>query len=226
MNNLKLKNKIFMILILPLFTILILSFISIVDKYKKSAKMNESLEYLYFLQNVSSLIHSLQKERNIATLFLKNYGKEYNQELSIQIRKSNEEVDKLNKFIDKLLLEEETINKKGLEFKENIKLIQQTREKNQTLQITENELEKNYTTQINILNYFIDELITYSTIGNLSKYSQAYIAFNKLIEKSFKEQDYIKNILDEGNILGNNYNYFLNSISEQNLYIKSINEIY
>ena len=226
MNNLKLKNKIFMILILPLFTILILSFISIVDKYKKSAKMNESLEYLYFLQNVSSLIHSLQKERNIATLFLKNYGKEYNQELSIQIRKSNEEVDKLNKFIDKLLLEEETINKKVLEFKENIKLIQQTREKNQTLQITENELEKNYTTQINILNYFIDELITYSTIGNLSKYSQAYIAFNKLIEKSFKEQDYIKNILDEGNILGNNYNYFLNSISEQNLYIKSINEIY
>jgi methyl-accepting chemotaxis protein len=224
MNNLKLKNKIFMILILPLFTILILSFISISDKYKKSVKMNESLEYLYFLQNVSSLIHSLQKERNIATLFLRNYGKEYNEELIIQIKRSDEEVDKLNKFIDNLSFKEETTNKKILEFKENIKLIQQTREKNHTLQITENELEKNYTSQITILNYFIDELITYSTIGNLSKYSQAYISFNKLIEKSFKEQDYIKNILDEGNILGNNYNYFLNSITEQNLYMKNINE--
>ena len=38
MNNLKLKNKIFVVLILPLFTILILSFMSIWDKYKNSEK--------------------------------------------------------------------------------------------------------------------------------------------------------------------------------------------
>ena len=77
MNNLKIKNKIFVVLILPLFTILILSFMSIWDKYKNSEKMDNSLEYLYFLQNVSALIHNLQKERDIAILFLDNYGKKY-----------------------------------------------------------------------------------------------------------------------------------------------------
>ncbi len=223
MNNLKLKNKIFMILILPLFTILILSFMSILDKYKNSGKMNDSLEYLYFLQNVSSLVHNLQKERNTAILFLDNYGKKYSEDLINQIKKSDEELIKLNKSIDNLSFNEDE-TKKVLEFKENINLIQQTREKNSQSQITKNELEKNYTLQINTLSHFVDELITYSSVGNLSKYSQAYIAFNQLIEKSFKEQDYIKNILEAGNILENDYNYFLNSITEQNLYITTIND--
>ena len=223
MNNLKLKNKIFVVLILPLFTILILSFMSIWDKYKNSEKMDNSLEYLYFLQNVSALIHNLQKERDVAILFLDNYGKKYSEELINQIKKSDEELIKLNKSIDNLSFNEDEI-KKVLEFKENINLIQQTREKNSQSQITKSELEKNYTLQINTLSHFIDELIIYSSVGNLSKYSQAYIAFNQLIEKSFKEQNYIKNILEAGNILGNDYNYFLNSITEQNLYIKTIND--
>ena len=49
MNNLKLKNKIFLILLIPIVTILILSFISISNNYEKKVRMNESLEYLYFL---------------------------------------------------------------------------------------------------------------------------------------------------------------------------------
>ena len=153
MNNLKLKNKILLILILPLFTISILSFISIWDKYKNSMKMNDSLEYLYFLQNVSSLIHNLQKERNVAILFLDNYGKKYNEELINQVKRSDESLLKLNQFIDKLPFNDEDTNKRILEFKENINLIQQTREKNNKSQITKNELEKNYTFLINSLSY-------------------------------------------------------------------------
>jgi len=61
MNNLKLQNKIFLILLLPIVAILILSSNSIFNKYEENVKMNESIEYLYFLENVSSLIHDLQK---------------------------------------------------------------------------------------------------------------------------------------------------------------------
>ena len=50
MNNLKLQNKIFLILLLPLAVILILSFNSIFDKYQKNLEMNKSLQYLYFRQ--------------------------------------------------------------------------------------------------------------------------------------------------------------------------------
>ena len=38
MNNLRLKDKIFLILVLPLITILILSFISLYNKYEQKVK--------------------------------------------------------------------------------------------------------------------------------------------------------------------------------------------
>ena len=59
MNNLKLQNKILMILLLPIVTILILSFNSIYDKYEKNIKMNEKLNYLnFFLNSFLSISYS------------------------------------------------------------------------------------------------------------------------------------------------------------------------
>ena len=72
-------------------------------------------------------------------------------------------------------------------------------------QISKEDLQKFYTQEINNLTYFIDELISFSNIGNLAKYSQSYIAFNNLIEKSFDEEDYVRNILNVGNIIGEDY---------------------
>ena len=99
MNNLKLQNKILMILLLPIVTILILSFNSIYDKYEKNIKMNEKLNYLNFLEKVSLLTHDLQKEREIATLFLDSYGKNYLDDLNKQTKKSNESIDNFNNII-------------------------------------------------------------------------------------------------------------------------------
>ncbi len=225
MNNLKLQNKIFLILLLPIIAILILSFNSILDKYQKNLEMNESLQYLYFLENVSSLIHDLQKERNISTLFLESYGKEFNDEFKNQINKSDESINKLNEFLKNYsFFKDEEAKKRVSNFEKNIKQIHETRQKNIDLQISKQDLEKNYTFEIDNLTYFIGELLSYSNIGNLSKYSQSYIAFNQLIEKSFNEQEYLRNILNLGNITGDDFNSFINSVSKQNLYLEIIKD--
>ncbi|MDD2896806.1 MAG: methyl-accepting chemotaxis protein [Aliarcobacter sp.] len=225
MNNLKLRNKIFLILLLPIVAILILSSNSIYNKYEKNVKMNESLDYLYFLENVSSLIHDLQKERALSTLFLESYGKEFTNEFKIQSTKSDESINKLNEFLKKYSFskDEESI-KKISDFDKSIKELIQIRQKCNNLEISKQDLEKYYTFEIDNLTYFIDDLISYSNIGNLSKYSQSFIAFNKLIEKSFNEQEYIRNILNIGNIMGDDYNSFLNSVSKQNLYLETIKD--
>ncbi len=225
MNNLKLQNKIFLILLLPLITIVILSFNSIYDKYEKNSKMNESLAYLNFLGKVSTLSHDLQKEREIATLFLDSYGKSHIDDFQIQVKKSDESIDNLNSILEKSNFpKSDELNNKLSKYIEDIKKIKEIREKNQNLLINKQELINGYTSQIVDLTYFIDELITYSNVGNLSKYSQSYIAFNQLIENSFNEKEYFRNILNSGNILGENYNNFLNSISKQNLYLQIIND--
>jgi methyl-accepting chemotaxis protein len=225
MNNLKLQNKIFLILLLPIVAILILSSNSIFNKYEENLKMNESLEYLYFLENVSSLIHDLQKERSLSTLFLESYGKEFVLEYKNQAIKSDESINKLNEFLkENSFFKDEESAKKISDFINNSKQFEQMRQKNISLQISKQDLEKFYTSKIDTLTYFIDELVSYSAIGNLSKYSQSYIAFNELIEKSFDEEEHIRNILSTGNIIGDDYNSFLNSISKQNLYLEIIKD--
>ena len=225
MNNLKLRNKIFLILLLPIVAILILSSNSIFDKYEKNVEMNESLEYLYFLDNVSSLIHNLQKERTLSTLFLESYGKEFTTEFKNQTLKSDEAINKLSESLKNYIFsKDDELIKKISDYEKSINQIAQTRQKSMNLQISKADLENFYTFKIESLTYFIDELLSYSNVGNLSKYSQSYIAFNKLIEKSFNEQEYIRNILNMGNIIGDDYNSFLNSISKQNLYLETIKD--
>ncbi len=225
MNNLKLQKKIFLILLLPIVTILILSFISISNKYEKNVKMNESLEYIYFLENVSFLIHDLQKERRITTSFVESYGKKYDSEFKNQIIKTDESINKLNKFLKKDTFSKTDKSKEKISnIEKNITEIIQVREKIQNLQISKEDLQKFYTQEINNLTYFIDELISFSNIGNLAKYSQSYIAFNNLIEKSFDEEDYVRNILNVGNIIGEDYNTYLNAVSKQNLYVEIIED--
>jgi methyl-accepting chemotaxis protein len=225
MNNLKLQHKIFLILLLPIIAILILSFISIKDKYEKNVKMNESLNYLYFLENVSSLIHNLQKEREFSILFLESYGKEYVDELKNQKIKSDESTNKLNESLKKYsFFKDEDSNKEILNYEKDIKNFDEIRQKSLKLEISKEDLEKVYTTQINNLTNFVENLLKYSNIADLLKYSQSYIAFSHLIEESFDEQEYIRNILNIGNISGDNYNSFLTSVSKQNLYLETIKD--
>ena len=225
MSNLKLRNKIFLILILPIAAILILSFNSIFDKYQKNLKMNESLQYIYFLRNVSSLIHDLQQERSISILFLESYAKNFDVEYKNQIVKSDESINRLNEFLKSYsFLRNEELSKRISNFEKSTKNILEIRQKSIDLQISKQDLEKIYTFEVDNLTYFINELVNYSNVGNLSKYSQSYIAFNKLIEKSFNEQEYIRNILNIGNITGDDFNSFISSVSKQNLYLEVIKE--
>lgn len=65
MNNLKLKNKILLILTLPIIAILILSFISINDKFEKERNMIMTSSYIDFTVKISTLLTSLQKRERI-----------------------------------------------------------------------------------------------------------------------------------------------------------------
>ena len=75
MNNLKLKNKILLILLLPLITIFILSSILISTKIEKERNMARTSSYIEFTVKISTLLTSFQKERELSILYLNSYGK-------------------------------------------------------------------------------------------------------------------------------------------------------
>ena len=127
MSNLNLKNKILLILILPLIAILILSSISIYDKIEKESKMSKTASYIDFTIHVSDFLTALQKEREISIIYLNSYGKENKVELENQAKITNDNLNKLKIFIKdfELINDDNNLLKKVEKFEENIKNINQ-----------------------------------------------------------------------------------------------------
>ena len=63
MNNLRLRNKIFLILVLPILAIFMLSSILIFEKVEKVLNMNKTSSYIDFTVEISKLLVNLRKER-------------------------------------------------------------------------------------------------------------------------------------------------------------------
>ena len=96
MNNLKLKNKIILILALPLFIIIILSTSSILDKIEKESKISKSFDFIGFTIKVSNLLKDIQSERELSILYLDSYGSNKRNQLETKIMKCDESLKSLN----------------------------------------------------------------------------------------------------------------------------------
>ena len=142
MENLRLKNKILLILVLPLIAIFILSFILILAKIEKEKNMARTSSYIEFTVIVSKFLTNLQKERELSILFLNSYGKDKKSEFETQIKDSNESFVNLENFIKefKLVKDDNNLLKKINIYKNDILQLNQMREKIIKLQMNDKEI--------------------------------------------------------------------------------------
>ncbi|MDZ7819104.1 MAG: methyl-accepting chemotaxis protein [Aliarcobacter sp.] len=221
MNNLKLKNKILLILALPIIAILILSLISIYDKFEKERNMTITSSYIDFTVKISDLLTSLQKERELAITYLSSYGKIGKDKLNNQILISNNSFNELEEFLKIFKLtktDNNLLNKINL-YKNNISKIKNIRENLSELKISSNEIIDFYGKNIINLISFFDDLLIYSNSKDLSKSSQAYVSLINVIEKTYSEKNIVKNIFEHSNISNEDYNNFISFVSSQNSYL-------
>ena len=142
MNNLKLKNKILLILTLPIIAILILSFISINDKFEKERNMIMTSSYIDFTVKISTLLTSLQKERELTISYIDSYAKVGKTKLEKQIELSNQALNSLNIFLEDftiIKIDSNLLEKIDM-LKNNILRIKETREKVIELKINSAEI--------------------------------------------------------------------------------------
>jgi methyl-accepting chemotaxis protein len=221
MNNLKLKNKILLILTLPIIAILILSFISINDKFEKERTMTMTSSYIDFTVKISTLLTSLQKERELTISYIDSYAKVGKTKLEKQVELSNQALNSLNVFLEDFTIVK--IDSNLLEkidmLKNNILKIKETREKVIELKINSTEVIDYYNNlNMNLISFF-DDLLIYSSGKELSKSSQAYVALINVIEKTYAEKNIVKNIFNHNHISNEDYNLFLSFVSSQNSYL-------
>ena len=221
MNNLKLKNKILLILALPIIAVLVLSSISIFENIEKENKMSKTTEYINFTVKVSEFLTQFQNERELGILYLDSYGKNKKSEFTSQINRSEEKINQLNDFIENFRLAKNDINlsNKIEKFRNELKSIDEVRKNILDLKIDKNEMIKSYNKNIFNLISFFDDLLIYSNNKEISKFSQAYVSLINVIEKSYSEKNIVKNILEHNYISSEDYNSFLFLISSENSYL-------
>ncbi|WP_024775489.1 nitrate- and nitrite sensing domain-containing protein [Aliarcobacter cibarius] len=221
MNNLKLRDKILLILVLPILAVFLLSSILISQKIEEVKNMNKTSSYMNFTFKVSELLSNIQKERELSILYLNSYGKIKNDELEKQIKITDESERKFEDFISNfdLIKKENNLLEKINIQKDSLIKIKELRTSVKELRVDLKFAENIYNVSVANLISFFDDLLIYSNSKELTKASQAYVAIINTIEKSYKEKDLVKNIFDYNAVSNSNYNNFISLIIFQDSHI-------
>ena len=125
MNNLKLRNKIFLILVLPILAIFMLSSILIFEKVEKVLNMDKTSSYIDFTVEISKLLVNLQKERELSLSYINSYAQIKKDDLENQIKSSSLSQENLDIFINNfyLIKKDSKLFDKYEIFKTNISLL-------------------------------------------------------------------------------------------------------
>lgn len=224
MKNLKLRNKIFFILVLPMLAIFMLSSILISEKVEKVINMNKTSTYIDFTTEVSDLLKNMQKERELSILYLNSYGKVKSDELIQQINISNQSQKKFDEFISdfELAKKDKNVLEKIDVFKNSLASVESIRGSVKNLKVDAKNVENFYNEITSNLISFFEDLLIYSNSKELTKSSQSYIAIINLIEKAYKEKDLVKNIFNYNNLSNRDYNNFMSLIIFQDSFLNEL----
>ncbi len=222
MNNLKLRNKILLILVLPILAIFMLSSVLIFEKIEKKSNMNKTSSYIDFTVKISKVLTAFQKERELSILYLNSYGKIKKDELEKQIKSSNENWKQLNDFIENfnLIKKDNNLLEKINNLKNSFNRLDEIRKNTIDLRVDIKEIENFYNEKnLNLISFF-DDLLIYSNSKELSKSSLIYISIINIIEKVYNEKILVKSIFEHNFMSNSNYNNFISLIVFQDSYLE------
>ncbi len=98
-NNLKMRNKLMLMLSLPMLSLLIFVGISISHKALFSNQMENTYKLMQLSKKVSNLVHELQKERGMTAGYLGSKGKTFSGTIAGQRENANKSLQELKTFL-------------------------------------------------------------------------------------------------------------------------------
>jgi len=99
-NNLSFKNKIILLLSLPLMGLIYFSSAAILSEHKTANEMEKIQQLVQMGTNISSLVHELQKERGATAVYMGSGGKRFSSEVRNQRQETDEKQEQLDTFLN------------------------------------------------------------------------------------------------------------------------------
>jgi len=200
LNNLKIRFKLVLFLIIPILTLLYFSISGINLKYQEKNHTEWSLSFISLSLIFSDLLYELQKERGLSAGFVGSRGTLYREVLLKQRKKTDENIYRLIQKLNRKNLRQTVLNSTEL-----FSRIQPKLEKIKTMRIDIDSLNKGYFfddySEINamILN-LIMHLQTLIKNSELSRYSDAYNTLLWLQERSGQERGLLNGVFSAGRL--------------------------
>lgn len=99
LSNVKIKNKIILMISLPIVISIYFSAVMVLDKSRTLSEMKTVQTLASLSVKISSLVHEMQKERGATALFLGSKGTEFGSELQSQRSETDKKLNDLKEFL-------------------------------------------------------------------------------------------------------------------------------
>jgi len=227
MHNLSLKNKILLILSLPILVLSILLGKTLYEKIQEKNSLDNTNNYIHLALASTNLLNYLQEEREYSLLFLNSYGKNHLNQLKDYRKKVDKRIIDLKKYLNQFDINNYSpkLNSNITLVNKKIKQINEIRKKVDNISLSDKELLNFYITFNNSLLFFINDSQTYNNDGKLSKQLQAYLAVVNITESATIERRVLREIFNKGVLSNEDYSKYLSSSSTQNTYLALFEKI-
>ena len=219
-SNIKIRNKLILMLTFPIAALL---YFSVTEIWQKSSMVNEmkAINSLTTLSiKMSALVHELQRERGITIVFLGGKGAKFSSELSEQRIETNRKITELQGVLNGL-----HADRFGVEFNNDLNSalgsldnIKSMRESVNRLAISTAEVFDFFTNTNNLFLNVAAHIVKLSTIAEMSSMASAYVNFLLAKERAGKERALLARVFGANQFGIGMFRQFNSIISEQETY--------
>ncbi len=212
------KNKIFILLLFPLFGFLVMGVSSILSSISTNSEMKELSKYTQLSSVYSELVHELQKERGMTAGFLGSKGKKFTDKLPNQRQQTANKVAKRLTYWQNNEFNNKHIQQLNSEINQRINQLDQIRNNVDKLTIPLSEALGFYTKTNELLLRVSTIISEISTNSAITKQTVAYYNFIQGKERAGIERAVLTNTFASDKFAQGMYEKFITLVSEQNTY--------
>jgi methyl-accepting chemotaxis protein len=220
-TNLKIKYKLALMLVFPLLGLLYFSFSMMVEKAQTTRNMEGLAELTQLSTTLSHIVHAVQLERGASSLFLKNQGNKFAEELSQYRRQTDESVAALHRFLQGFnIYYYDTKLKTRLDsMLETLTRFTTIRTGVTTSSISQPEAVKRYTEINRIAFQFILQSTRYSDYKDVFPMKLAYFNFLQAKEQAGLERALLSAIFSQKSLEPGQFRKFVKLVTAQSSYL-------
>jgi len=218
--NISIRNKIILLLLVPLIGLIYFSVYSVTEKKRVAEEMTAISGLAKLSVRISALVHELQRERGASAGYLGSGGRKFVTELPDQQQRTDRRLRELRSFVGDFnarIYGEEftTILSKAMEFSQRLERL---RGDVQKLQIASGEAIDYYTALNARYLEVITQAVHVAQDGEVGRMLTAYVNFLQGKERAGMERAVMTSTFAADRFEGGMYNRFITLVAEQGTY--------